>query len=283
MSEVHQTYDSVGNVYNVVLPGHSKLPPALLRRALSIDRDPQRQALIKHLKLRPAGGEPLVAICLATLQDAPDLLLSGLADLLETEPQISSSVQPFRPPPPRAACFPWPDRADQAGLWHILKTPLSLPAQTDRAKICDHLAELQHSVCFGLMAKLQRWSNDDEVALVQWISQLCEVSLKPRVTLLCLIVLDPSEHDAAISSDIQAGIVTRLAGAADIISLPHLDLVKSEEVSSWKAKLFYDSSVGIDPNALTTLDARLFPEDRPRRFGALWHELQNALREACQG
>jgi hypothetical protein len=283
MNDFNQTYDSVGNVYNVVLPRQSKPPPALLRRALRIDRDPQRTALIKHLELRPAGGEPLVAICLATPQDVPALLLGRLADLLETEPPISPSVQPFQPPPPRGACFPWPDRADQAGLWHILKTPLSLPAQTDRAKICDHLGELQHSVCFGLTAKLQRWSNDDEVALIQWISQLCAVSLKPRVTLLCLIVLDPSEYDAAKSSDIQTGIVTRLAGAADIIALPNLDPVKREEFSAWQADLFYDTSIEIEPNALMTLDARLFPEDRPRRLGAFWNELQNALREACQG
>ncbi len=286
MSNVVQHYENIRQVVNIdggtlVLANRAKLPHALVRRTLRVDRSSQRETLGQWLIAHPDYTRPIITTCFATTQDLPDHLLSALAEYVETDRPEWKPPRPFRPTLP-AACMPWSQQAGEAHLWHSVKTALGLPSQTQPMKILEHIGSLDHSVCVGLLVDLENWSEKRGDILAAWLAQLEEIKLMPNVILFILIVFDHSGFNITQANQTITDLFFRRKVTNNIVILPTATPVEIGEVRSWKAEIFSDRDLQVDLFSLLDLEVRLFPADEPQRMANIWGMLLQALGAAWQ-
>ena len=202
--------------------------------------------------------------------------------LLETDQLDPPRPQRFRPPLPRPVGLSWLERGNHSQLWNAAKTALELPAFSDRRNVINRIGNLDYSICFGIVVDMRTWTDNHEILLAEWLSELATIELSPSVAVLTLIIFDPAIPDFEEGVRLVAKLIERIMNVDDVVILPPAKAVELDDIVNWKAELFSDTDLNFNEFSLYTLEAQLFPTRAPQRLAEIFEKLCELLRAACQ-
>lgn len=264
-----------------------KPDPHIRRFRYRIDREPQCEALLKHLVENGHALEegnarrPLFIIASGTREDLPEVFGTTLVEFASRNLINRFGWKEFATPKD-PVCTLWPTKlSDSEAIWnHVGQTFFDLRALESPEAVRRVLSNRPSSIGFGYRFDIDLWAQHGPV-LRNWIDSFAKCIAPPNTLVLAIVVLNTGIAKRSALQKIVNQLIAAYRNCSHVLVLPPLGPVSANDLEKWRQELFDEAGDRLDIGILETLVVKLFPREVEQRpIGELWDEILQCIQNA---